>query len=134
MIKFAQTLIMIKKNILSIFVALIIAYLSLANSNNFDKVSFFNFPGADKIIHSIMYFVFMSVIVFENRNNIGKVKILFLITLVPFLFGALMEVLQMFLTTSREGSLADLLSNLAGILLSVSLCLVIRPFRRQIIR
>jgi hypothetical protein len=134
MIKFAQTLIMIKKNILSIFVALIITYLSLTNSDNFDKVSFLNFPGADKIIHSIMYFVFMSVIVFENRNNIGKVKILLLITLVPFLFGALMEVLQMFLTTSRAGSVADLLSNLAGILLSVALCLVIRPFRRQIIR
>ena len=134
MIKFAQTLNMIKKNILSIFVALIIAYLSLANADDFDKVSIFNFPGADKIIHCVMYFVFMSVIVFENRKNIGKVRILLFITLVPFLYGALMEVLQVFLTTSRAGSVTDLLSNLAGILLSVVLCLTIRPFRKQIIR
>jgi hypothetical protein len=134
MIKFAQTLNMIKKNVLSILVALIIAYLSLSDADNYDKVLFFNFPGADKIIHFIMYFVFMSVIVFENRKNIGKVKILLLITLIPLLFGALMEVLQMFLTTSRSGSVADLLSNLAGILFSFTLCLMIRPFRKQIIR
>ena len=125
---------MIRKNIFSILVALIIAYLSLSDADNYDKVSFFNFPGADKIIHSLMYFAFMSVIVFENSKNIGKVKILLLITLVPFCFGALMEILQMLLTTTRTGSLTDLLADLGGILLSVALCLIIRPLRKQIIR
>ncbi len=125
---------MIRKNIFSIIVALVIAYLSLSNADNYDKVSFFNFPGADKIIHFMMYFVFMSVIVFENRNNIGKIKILLLIALIPFCFGALMEALQMLLTVNREESLTDIFFNLAGVLLSVVICLLVRPFRRQIIR
>ncbi len=125
---------MIKKNIFSILVAVIIVYLSLSDADSFDKVSFLNFRGVDKIVHFGMYFAFMSVIVFENRKNIGKVNILFLIALIPFCFGAIMEVLQQWLTVNREGSVTDLLFNLAGILLSIMICLLVRPFRRQIIK
>ncbi|OFY66448.1 MAG: hypothetical protein A2V64_06290, partial [Bacteroidetes bacterium RBG_13_43_22] len=120
MTKFVQTINMVKKNILSILIALAIAYLSLSDADSFNKVSFLNFPGADKIVHSLMYFVFMSVIVFENRKNIGKTGILLLLALIPFGFGALMEILQIWLTVNRSGSAADLLFNMAGILLSVA--------------
>src|SRR4030042_1968002 len=125
---------MVKKNILSILIALAIAYLSLSDADSFNKVSFLNFPGADKIVHSLMYFVFMSVIVFENRKNIGKTGILLLLALIPFGFGALMEILQIWLTVNRSGSAADLLFNMAGILLSVAACLIIRTLRKQIIK
>jgi VanZ family protein len=125
---------MIKKNILSILVAVLIAYLSLSESDNFNKVSFLNFPGADKIVHFLMYFAFMSVIVFENRKNIGKIPALLLISLIPFFYGALMEVLQTLLTSTRIGSALDLLSDLAGVLFTVVICLIIRPVRKQIIK
>ena len=53
---------MLKRNIFSIIVALIILYLSLASSDTFEKVPFFNIPNFDKIVHFGMYFGLMSVI------------------------------------------------------------------------
>lgn len=129
-----QTLIMIKKNIFSILVALGILYLSLSGAETYDKISIFSFPGADYIVHFLMYFVFMSVIVFEHRKGIVKIRILLFISLIPLFYGALMELLQSWLTVSRTGSLADLLSNLAGITVSIIICLVIKPIRKELIR
>ena len=63
---------MIKKNIFSIIVSLIIMYLSLANSETFEKIGFFNIPYLDKFIHFGMYFVFMSVIIFGTQKIICK--------------------------------------------------------------
>ena len=125
---------MVRKNIYSILFAVIIAWLSLADAGDFNKVSFLNFRGADKIVHFGMYFFFMSIITYENRNNIGRINVLFLIGLIPFFYGALMEVLQIFMSTNRTGSVIDLIFNLGGILVSIIACLVIRPFRKQIIK
>lgn len=125
---------MFRRNILTILVAIAIAYLSLSSSDSYNRLSFLNFRGADKVMHFLMYFGFMSVIVFENRKNIGRMKILFLAGLVPFLYGLLMELLQIWLTQTRSGSAADVLFNLAGILFSIIIFLIIRPLRNQIIR
>ncbi len=125
---------MFRRNIFSILVAAAIAYLSLSASDNFNVPAFFNFRGADKVMHFLMYFGFMSVIVFENRKNIGKLKILFMAGMIPFFYGALMELLQMWLTQTRSGSVADLFFNLAGILFSVIIFLIIKPLRNQILR
>ena len=46
---------MVKKNIFSICVALVIMYLSLAPGESFHKVSFLNTPYSDKIVHFLMY-------------------------------------------------------------------------------
>ena len=125
---------MIKKKIFSILAALGILYLSLSGAETYDKITIFSFPGADYIVHFLMYFVFMSVIVFEHRKGINKIKFLFLVSLIPLFYGALMELLQSWLTVSRTGSLADLLFNLAGIVFSVIICLVIKPIRKELIR
>jgi VanZ family protein len=125
---------MFRRNIFSILVAIAIAYLSLAGSDNFNKPLFFNFRGADKVMHFLMYFGFMSIIVFENRKNIGKLQILLIAGLIPFFYGLLMELLQTWFTQTRSGSVSDMLFNLAGILFSVIIILIIRPLRNQIIR
>jgi len=125
---------MIKKNIFSILVALGILYLSLSGAETYDKISIFSFPGADYIVHFMMYFVLTSVIVFEHRKGIGKIRILLFISLIPLFYGALLELLQSWLTVSRTGSLADLLSNLAGITVSIIICLVIKPIRKELIK
>jgi len=125
---------MIKKNIFSILVALGILYLSLSGAETYDKISIFSFPGADYIVHFMMYFVLTSVIVFEHRKGIGKIRILLFISLIPLFYGALMELLQSWLTVSRTGSLTDLLSNLAGITVSIIICLVIKPIRKELIK
>jgi VanZ family protein len=121
---------MLKKNIISIITALAILYLSMASSDNFDDTPFLNIPGFDKIAHFMMYFFFMSVIVFENRNNIKYRLTLLLIGLIPLVYGGLMEVFQMLFTNTRFGSIMDILSNAVGILFSVLLCLTLKPVRR----
>jgi len=125
---------MFKKNIYSIIVASIILYLSLTSSDTFDKLPFLNIPFLDKIVHFGMYFVLMSVILIENRKRNIASRQLFLISLIPFSYGVLMEILQSILTASRSASLYDIVFNFAGILVSVLLWLWIKPFNKEIIR
>ena len=61
---------MIKKNIYSILVALLLLYLSLTNSEKFQKTPLVNIPFMDKIVHFGMYFVMMSVIILEHRKSL----------------------------------------------------------------
>jgi VanZ family protein len=125
---------MIRKNILSIVVALIIAFLSLASAEKIHDFSSLNFRGLDKIVHFIMYFIFMSVILFENRNRLVLTRPVFFIGLIPFLFGSVMELLQSLITTSRSGGIYDLLFNLAGILFSIIIFLLARYFGKEKIK
>jgi len=125
---------MVKNNIFSILVALIIMYLSLANSHTFDKVPLINIPNIDKVVHFGMYFSLMSVIIFENRKTLIKTSRLFLTGLIPLFYGILMEILQATLTVTRTGSVFDALANGAGILVSIFLWLLIKPLRKEIIR
>jgi VanZ family protein len=108
-------------------------YLSLASSDTFDEVSFFNTPFADKIVHFGMYFGLMSVIIFEYRKTLKSTGSLFLIALIPFFYGILMEILQSTLTTSRFASFYDVLFNSAGILVSLLLWLWIKPLIKETI-
>jgi len=125
---------MVKKNKFSILIALIIMYLSLADSHTFDKVSFINIPNFDKIVHFVMYFVLMFVITFENRKTIkGPVNLVF-IGLIPFFYGILLEILQSFLTVNRTGSIYDALSDIAGIMVSILFWLWLKAFRKEIIK
>lgn len=110
---------MIRKNIFSVLVALAITYLSLAGSDNFDKVPFYWFPGIDKVVHIIMYFTLMSVIVLEHKITGAGVRRLLLVSLIPFLFGIIMELCQQFFTTTRSGSILDAAANYSGILLAL---------------
>jgi len=63
----------------------------------------------------------MSTIIYENRKSLTGPKILLIAGLIPFLFGLVLELLQSWLTISRKGSIFDLLFDLAGILLAVSI-------------
>jgi len=125
---------MLQKNKYSITVALIIMCLSLTSSDTFDKVSYINIPFLDKIVHFGMYFFLMLIILFENRKSYFTTGQLFLISLIPLFYGVLMEVLQSALTTSRSGSLYDIIFNSAGILVSLSFWLWIKPFNKERIR
>ncbi len=110
---------MVKKNIFSILVALIILYLSLTSSDTFNKVSFIKIPNFDKIVHFGMYFGLMSVIILENRKTLRSTVHLFMAALIPLFYGILMEILQSTLTLTRTGSFYDAIANLAGILFSL---------------
>jgi VanZ family protein len=119
---------MIKKNIFSIAIALIILYLSLVESSSLDKVQFLNIPHFDKIAHFLMYAGLMSVIILENRRSLNATKKIFIVALIPVLYGILMEILQLTITLTRSGSIYDALTNLAGVLTSVLLWLLVKPW------
>ncbi len=125
---------MIKKNIFSILVGLLIVFLSLTSSGTFENSSLSDIPYIDKIAHLGMYFLLMSVIVFEHRKSIKNTEQLFLMSLIPFFFGILMEVFQFILTSDRNADLKDVLFNSAGIIFSLLLWLIIKPFYKQKVR
>lgn len=112
---------MIRRNFFSILMSVLILYLSLSEADNFDRVSFFNIPGLDKIVHFVMYFILMCLIIIENRLKNEKILRILLYALIPFLYGVTMELLQLTLTETRTGSIADVLFNGGGILSSVIL-------------
>lgn len=123
---------MIRKNILSISTALAILYLSLASSETLNKIPVFHFQGMDKIVHFGMYSVFMGIILFENRKRINPGKQLLFVALIPLFFGAMLELLQSWLTTSRTGSIYDLIANLTGILFSVTVYLLLKISEKRV--
>ena len=110
---------LIKKNILSLITALVILYLSLAPSDTFNKVNVLDIPFIDKIVHLCMYFGLTIVLLFENRSVAKKTKNLFLLSIIPFVYGILIEFLQSWLTTTRQGEFFDALFDLIGILLAI---------------
>jgi len=65
-----------------------------------------------------MYFGLMSVILFEHRKSIKGGTMLILIALIPFIYGILMEILQLTITDSRSGNFYDILANSTGIIVS----------------
>jgi VanZ family protein len=125
---------LIKKNIFSILVALGVMYLSLTSSQTFEKVPLINIPYFDKIVHFGMYFVLTSVIIYENSKTLIKTGRVFIIALIPFVYGVLIEILQSALTVTRTGSLYDALADCAGILISVLIWLCIKHHKEKLIK
>jgi VanZ family protein len=107
-------------------------YLSLASSDTFDKVPLYNIPFLDKIVHFGMYLGLMSAIIFENRKTLRNPTSLFLLAIIPFSYGILMEILQEILTSTRSGSFYDIVFNTFGILVSLIIWFWVNPFKKEI--
>ena len=125
---------MIRKNILSISTALVILYLSLASSETLSKIPLFYFEGMDKVVHFIMYAFLTGIILYENRNRIENRNHLIIIFIIPVLYGALMELLQSWITISRTGSIYDMLFNLFGVVFAFVIYLLVRNLKKDKIR
>jgi len=125
---------MIKKNLFSIVLALIILYLSLASGDSFNQISIFNLPHLDKIVHFLMYFALMSLMIFENRKLVKNIPQMIRMAIIPLTYSIIIEIMQSLFTSTRTGSLFDVGFNLAGITLALVLWLNVKPFRNQIIK
>jgi VanZ family protein len=122
---------MIRKNIFTIITSLIIIYFSLADSHTFSNSIFINIPYIDKLGHFGLYFILMTVIILEHKNSFNNTRQLILIALIPFIFGTLMEILQLLITPDRQGEILDAVSNAAGITAALFLWLFIKPYYRK---
>jgi VanZ family protein len=118
---------MLKRYKYSLVILIIISYLSLKGSSDFDKVNLFHFPHIDKIVHFCMYFGFMSVIIFENFILSKRRHSIIILALIPFFFGIIMECLQGLLTTTRSADVYDAIFNTLGIFISIVCWLIIKP-------
>jgi VanZ family protein len=112
---------MIKNNFRSVAIALIIFYLSITESNNLKAPRFLDIPNIDKIVHFGMYFTLMFVIVYERRYISEKKRNIYLLGLIPFIYGLVMELIQGLFTKSRNADLFDVLFNTLGIAAAAAL-------------
>ncbi len=124
----------IKKNIFSIIVGIVILFLSFSNAKTFDKVSFLYFPHIDKIIHFCMYFGLMLTLAFENRMARNNTRLIFLLALISFTYGALIEIMQSLLTTTRTGDIFDLCFNTLGIISAIIFWISLKYFLEKRIK
>jgi VanZ family protein len=123
---------MIRNNIFSIIVALVILFLSLTSSQTFGRIGFINIPYIDKMAHFAFYFLFMSVIIIEHRNSLVNTRKLILAALVPFCFGSILEILQSGIEIiNRRGEILDLMFNTAGIAAALFLWLFYKPYYKD---
>jgi VanZ family protein len=125
---------MIKNNIFSILVSLVILYLSLANASTFEEIGFFDVPYLDKFVHFGLYFMFMSVIILEHRKSFSNTRQIIIVALIPVFFGALMELFQSGFTTTRKADVLDIMFNTAGTATAVCIWLFLTPYYRKQIR
>lgn len=116
----------------SLLFSLFIFYLSMENADDLNKMPLTGIPHIDKIGHFGMYFILMSLIIFETtKRAFIRKRSLLLLSLVPFSYGILLEFLQSATTSSRYGSFYDVIFNTLGILMSVMLWLLLKSVYKE---
>ena len=81
------------------------------------------FPYQDKVVHAFLYTVFAIIIAIgmvRNEKGYNSKKVIILSIIIPFVYGALMEVCQKFVPT-RSFEIFDLFANLMGSVIGTTL-------------
>lgn len=90
-------------------------------------------PLADKWVHFVMYGGTCSVIWWEylrHHNGVDWEKLFFWAWLAPIIMSGIIELLQAYCTTTRNGEWKDLLANAIGVTLAVGVGLLMKLVRR----
>lgn len=86
------------------------------------------FPGFDKMVHCGFFFMF--VLLADNgliRQNKGiSLSVIFLIAFLGVFFGALIEILQLYIFTWRDGNWGDLFADTVGVGMATFSILVLK--------
>jgi len=122
----------IKQYYKSIIIGILIVWLSLSGSKSLVPGRMLNIPYVDKMGHFAMYAFFSATLLLDSCRWQTIRKFHYLILLIPFLFGALMEVMQMTLTTSRKAEVADLIADIGGIMAGILLAHVIMNVMKRL--
>ena len=117
MISFLFSFSLLSRRLLCLIYLFMIIFLSLSPPSQFPKIILF--PGADKLIHLLMYAGLGWLIMWAfYKRNLSKPIRIFLFLSVP-VWGALMELMQLFMHQGRSFSWFDILANLVGAVLGV---------------
>lgn len=117
---------MVRKNIISSLIAIVILILSLTGQSTFSRMNIPPIAYLDKLVHASMYFALMSALIFENRVILKGPKNYFILATIPFIFGVTIEIMQTVFTTDRSGDILDVVFNLAGIIFAVGMWLLVK--------
>jgi len=118
---------MFKKNILILIGLVYVSIITFGSLTSSDNISMLDFKHLDKIIHLISYAILCLIIflIFETFKTKASIWVAFLF---PTAYGIFIEILQLMITTSREFSLLDILSNTVGILIMTALISLKKQF------
>lgn len=119
---------MLKNNIYTITVSLIILYLSLATPQTFVRSGFFDIPHLDKFVHFGLYFLLMATMILEHRRSLTDTRRLLLMALIPFFFGIVIEFIQSEFTKNRTGEFLDMIADAGGVAVAMFLWMFFRPY------
>ena len=118
---------MFKKNILILIGLVYVSIITFGSLTSSDNISMLDFKHLDKVIHLITYAILCLIIflIFETFKTKASIWFAFLF---PTAYGIFIEILQLMITTSREFSLLDILSNTVGILIMTALISLKKQF------
>lgn len=114
-----------------ILISLFILYGSVTSGEKLNKISLFNFPYMDKVMHTFLYFVLTltilaSLIRAGKRTKTDQMVITFVWVVS---YGILMEVFQFYFTQTRSAEIFDILANTTGCLMAIMFYPFIKNFR-----
>lgn len=115
----------IKQYYKSIIIGLLILWLSLTGSNTLPG-HMLNIPYLDKLGHFAMYGFFSAMLLLDSCRWQTDQRFNYFILLIPFFFGALMEIMQMTLTKSRRAETLDLIADIGGVAAGILLAHIAR--------
>lgn len=118
----------LKNNIYTITVSLIILYLSMATPSTLVRSGFFDIPHLDKFVHFGLYFLLMGTMILEHRRSLTDTRKLLLMALIPFFFGIIVEFMQSEFTRNRKGEVLDMIADTGGIFSALFLWLFFKPY------
>ena len=105
---------------LSMVAIALLLYLSFNNAHEYDNLTLFIFPHADKVIHFLMYFGVASALYIDfiwlNRKRATTI-----VLILTVLLAGVTEVGQQLLTDTRSGDILDFVCNIAGGVVATSL-------------
>lgn len=102
-------------------VALIILYASVTSSENINKIDFFHFEHADKLVHFIFYFTLSTSLfasLFKNTAFKKNKQIVFSLFF-SIIYGLIIEFIQYKFTATRAAEFFDFISNTLGAITGV---------------
>jgi VanZ family protein len=125
---------MIKKNIFSITIALVILFLSFTGQGTFENLNIPPITNLDKLVHSGIYFVFMLSLILENRSMLTNAKKYIILGMIPVFYGIAIEILQPLLTKTRTGDFFDACFNTFGVILAIIIWVIYKHLRNPEIK
>jgi VanZ family protein len=125
---------LLRKYLPSILIAVLITWLSLADSNTINPGRLFNFPDSDKIAHFLIYGLFTLILLMDSCSWKIFERIYYIIIVIPVILGVLMEALQYLLTNYRQADFFDFLADLAGIACAALLiCIIRKVYKKKVL-